>query len=57
MSHKTPNPQVCCDVKSCTHNCGDCDNCSLPGIFVRACRGRSSGIDKDESMCGNYKPK
>lgn len=57
MSHKTPNLDIGCTVRSCAFHCEDQDQCSLPGITVEACPGCKSGKAKDESMCGSYRAK
>jgi hypothetical protein len=54
MSHKHPNADIRCNVKSCTHHCMDEDFCSLRSIHVDACRDSCTGKPEDESMCGSY---
>ena len=57
MTHKTPNLDIGCTVRSCAFHCEDQDQCSLPGITVEACPGCGSGKAKDESMCASYRHK
>jgi hypothetical protein len=57
MSHKKPNLDIGCTVRSCAFHCEDQDQCSLPGITVEACPGCGNGHAKDESMCGSYRAK
>ena len=56
MSHKHPNADIRCNVKSCNHHCMDEDFCSLRSIHVDA-RSQGSGSAADESLCGSYEKK
>ncbi len=57
MSHKHPNADIGCTVKSCNHHCMDEDFCSLRSIRVEARNQGNTGKSQDESMCGSYENK
>ena len=57
MSHKKPNMDIGCTVRSCAFHCEEQNHCSLPGITVEACPGCGTGKAKDESMCASYRAK
>ncbi|HIS99098.1 MAG TPA: DUF1540 domain-containing protein [Candidatus Faecaligallichristensenella faecipullorum] len=57
MGWKNANPNIRCNVSSCSYHCDDKQCCSLDSIDVKACKDCHSGKADQESMCGSYKCK